>query len=381
MGTENIGYCNDDPGEIWYLNAASDQPDQRVTFIRSDWLEKLGLNAPSDIDELHECLTAFRDNADLLLGEDAPEMIPFFIDSEPYVSAKPLFDSCLDTAISDREFFCNGYSRALQDGYSDGLRTLNEWYLDGLLPADFAEIRPLTKESYEPIEKGYVGAFCAKYDYLYANGDDSHIKALHESCGEDAAYIAVNTFADRHGDYVSWQEDYLGEEETKIFLPSTCSDPLACLVYLNWISNADNIAVIQALSSDDPYTYDRYLITCREMYSDDTVVAEDSSAAACEAARQTALEVRCLHHGNMCMRYDPNVFQYIKGDTDYAGIFPGSEKLYVCSVISAGAGEFDTVQSEQYEIYKNSGAEILYRARNEEWDKVMVQGYREPRPV
>jgi hypothetical protein len=81
------------------------------------------------------------------------------------------------------------------------------------------------------------------------------------------------------------------------------------------------------------------------------------------------------------MRYDPNVFQYIKGDTDYAGIFPDSEKRYVCSVISAGAGEFDTVFAEQYELYKNSGAEILYRARNEEWEKVMVQGYREPRPV
>ena len=387
LGNDNISFCNDASGEIWYLNAADDHPDQRVTFIRSDWLDKLGLEAPSDIDELHECLTAFRDNADLLLGDDADEMIPFFIDSEPYVSAKPLFDSCLDVEISEREFFCNGYSRALQEGYSDGLKILNDWYLDGLLPGDFAAIRPLTKESYEPIEKGYVGAFCAKYDYLYANGDNSHINALHELCGEDADYIAVNTFADSHGDYISWQEDYLGEEETKIFMPSACSEPLACLVYLNWISNPDNIADIQALVTNDPYTFDRYLITCREMYSDDVIGVADFSteltgdAATFESARQTALEVRYLHHGNMCMRYDPDVFQYIKGDTDYTGIFPDSEKRYVCSVISAGAGKFDTVLAEQYEIYKNSGAEILYRARDEEWEKVMVHGYRNPRPI
>ena len=99
--------------------------------------------------------------------------------------------------------------------------------------------------TYESIEKGYVGAFCSQFDYLYANGENSHINALHKNCGNNADYIAVNTFPDRYGRYVAWQEDCLWEDELKIYLPSTCSDPLACLVYLNWISNSGNIGKLQ----------------------------------------------------------------------------------------------------------------------------------------
>ena len=263
LGYENIYSCNDYTGEIWCLTSRDDHPDSRVTFIRRDWLQSLGLEEPSDLDEFHNCLIAFRDNADLLLGEEASEMIPFFVDSEPNVSAKPLTDSFLDTSISDREFYDLGYCRTVQGGYSDGLRILNKWYIEDLLSCDFMTIRPSSKESYEPIEKGYVGAFCSEFDYLYINGENSHLKALHDNCGDDAEYVAVNTFKNAYGEYVSWQEDCLNEDGTKIFLPSTCSEPLACLVYLNWISDAENIECIKSVSSSDPYTYDRYLITSR----------------------------------------------------------------------------------------------------------------------
>ncbi|MER2139534.1 MAG: hypothetical protein ABS965_05370, partial [Succiniclasticum sp.] len=47
------------------------------TFIRKDWLDKLGLALPTNEDEFYNCLVAFRDNAELLLGEDADKMVPF----------------------------------------------------------------------------------------------------------------------------------------------------------------------------------------------------------------------------------------------------------------------------------------------------------------
>ena len=374
LGGENINYCSGDPSEIWYLKARSERPEARVTFIRSDWLDKLGLEKPSDLESFHECLTAFRDNSELLLGGDASNMIPFFIDSEPNISAKPLFDSCLDTSISDREFFDSGYSRIAQDGYSDGLRILNQWYLEGLVPDDFMSIRPFTKESYEPVEKGYVGAFCAKCDYLYMNGENSHIKALHDACGDDADYIAVNTFADRYGNYTAWQEDYLHEDGIQIFMPSACSDPLACLVYLNWISASKNIESIREHASDDPFTYDRYLLTGREMYQDKDIYDEDSY----ELAKQTAGEVEFIHRGNMCIRYGPDVFPYVNTGTDYSVLYTDSAKTYVGNVITAGEGKLEEVLNSQYEAYVNSGSEILYLVRDNEWDKVMVQGNRKP---
>ena len=374
LGDDYIHFCNDDPNEVWCLKAQDDRPLSMVTFIRSDWLEKLGLEKPSDQDEFYNCLITFRDNADLLLGDDASEMIPFFVDSEPNISAKPLLDSYLDTSISDKAFFVDGYCRISQDGYSEGLKTLNKWYLENLLPDDFRSIRPMTKESYEPIEKGYVGSFCSQFDYLYINGENSHINALQNNCGDNADYIAVNTFPDRYGKYASWQEDCISEDNINIFLPATCSDPLACLVYLNWISNSVNIDGLQDLSFDDPFTYDRYLLTGREKVLRSRMIDDEDY----EAARQTALEVDFIHRGNLCVRYGPDVFQSYKTDKDYSLVYYDSAKLFLGNVIGAGEGEFETVLSEQYEIYKNSGAGFIQLVRDNEWEKVMVKGSRKP---
>ena len=156
LGETNIYSSTSDPSEVWYLAVRNNDVGTRVTFIRKDWLDLLGLNTPSDIEELHTCLVAFKDNAQKLLGDNDDNMIPFFIDNDPSVSAKPLFDSQYDTSINDKEFFIHGYNRATQDGFKEGLNTLNKWYIEGLLPENFDKIRPLTKESYEPIENGYV---------------------------------------------------------------------------------------------------------------------------------------------------------------------------------------------------------------------------------
>ncbi|MBO4910947.1 MAG: hypothetical protein J5476_16885 [Lachnospiraceae bacterium] len=359
LGESNLYSCTSDPSEVWYLSQQEFSPDARVTFIRSDWLDKLGLNVPSSREELHECLIAFRDNADVLLGDSSSSMIPFFVDSEPNKSTKPLFDSCLDTAIDDQYFYLHGYTRTGQDGYKDGLEVLNDWYLDDLLPSEFWNIVPNTKESYLPIESGYVGAFCAGYDYLYANGSNSHIAALHSVCGEDADYIAVNCFENSNGEYTSWQEEYLDEHGTKVFIPMTCSDPLACLVYLNWISSAYRIDTISSIPGGKAY-----LITCSGL----------DYVESAEQARAVALEVKHIQRGNKCVGYGSYHLQFLNLDTDYSYVYPDSVSRFVCSTISAPTGEFDSVYDASFEQYLNSGSSMIYFMRSREWDKVIVQG-------
>ena len=47
------------------------------TFVRKDWLDKLGLAVPTTTQEFEDMLYAFKDNAELLLGDDADKMIPY----------------------------------------------------------------------------------------------------------------------------------------------------------------------------------------------------------------------------------------------------------------------------------------------------------------
>lgn len=373
LGDENIYYCTDDRSEVWYLKAKKNTPDSGVTFIRADWLDVLGLDIPSTKEEFHDCLIAFRDNADLLLGEDASEIIPFFVDNEPNISCKPFFDSFYDPSISDCDFYIHGYCRATQDEYRDALITLNEWYHQDLLPEDFQNIVPNTKESYEPIENGFVGAFCAQYDYLYKNGENSHISALQKNKGKDARYIAVNTFENTDGEYTYWQEDYLEDNSRKIFLTSTCSDPLACLVYLNWLSNPENTDKLRTYSYDSS-SLESFLI----IYQDIPVSENDAADTDCELALDTALSVKVIQRGNKCVRYGPDVFASVKSDIDLNAAYQNSTSLFTCGVISAAEEDVEAVYSDLVILYALSGSKVIFDFRVTEWNKVIVFGNMEP---
>jgi len=367
---KNMTCCYDIPSDVWYLNSSDTDPEAKVTFIREDWLEMLGLDAPSTRQELYDCLIAFRDNAEMLLGNNATEMIPFFIDSEPYVSCKPLFDSFYDVSISEEDFYEHGYCRATQDGYISGLEVLNEWYIEGLLPNDFNLIMPESKESYEPIENGYVGAFCADYDYLYKNGDNSFINALHDNCGDEANYIAVNTFENANGDYTYWPEDYLKTPSRYIYIPTTCTEPLACLVYLDWISDPDNIQAMIDNSSDASNVYN-YLLTSVE-HTEDSNVTDNPYAC---LAKLTAEEVQYFTKpNNLCVRYGPAVFEYDTAAVGFKKTYPDSLKIYSCEAIMVSEGEFDDTSLILFDEYVNSGAKYIYDSRIVEWHNVIVEG-------
>lgn len=372
LGEENIHYCSDDHSEVWYLKAKRPYNETRITFIRGDWLDKLGLEVPSTREEFHNCLIAFRDNSDLLLGEDSSKMIPFMVDNEPNVSCKPLLDSFLDTNIDDMNIFTHGYCRVTQPGYSDGLKVLNEWYSEGLLPSDFVTIAPDSKESYLPIESGYVGAFCGQCDYLYANGENSHISSLKDNCS-DATYIAVNTFENAEGEYTCWSEDFIEEFGRYLFMPSTCSDPLACLVYLNWISNPDNIEAMDSLATIKAFehsTLDDYVLTFIGHYPDLGTISSDEF----NQAQETASEVKLIRVANRCVRQGPTIFPYFKAGVDYSLVYPGSTSQLVCDAISLPAGEFDDSYPVLFEDYVDKGARIIYSFRISEWEKVIING-------
>ncbi len=360
----------DVPSDVWSLNSVGSEPEPQVTFIREDWLETLGLEVPSTRQELYDCLIAFRDNAELLLGDNASEMIPFFIDSEPNISCKPLFDSFYDDTIGEEDYYEHGYCRATQYGYMAGLEVLNNWYLEGLLPNDFNLILPGSKESYEPIENGYVGAFCAEYDYLYKNGTNSFINALHDKCGDEANYIAVNTFENANGDYTYWPEDYLKTPCRNLFLPATCAEPLACLVYLDWISDPENIQSIIDHASDASNVYN-YLLTSTG-HADDSYVIGDPYA---ELARITAEEVQCIKRPTtLCVCYGPSVFEYDSAAVGFKKTYPDSLKIYSCGSILAPQGEFEELSLMLFDEYVNSGAKYIYDSRIVEWHNVIVNG-------
>ncbi len=244
LGDENI-YYDQDPatGKVIAIEGRRNNTYRINTFVRKDWLDKLGLAAPTTTAEFEAMLVAFRDNAETLLGADASKMVPFEVTKDVGWTAAPLIESKMDPAISDRELYVNGFDdrKFTENGTKEALKILNKWYNDGLLWKDFAIEE--TSVGDDLAKAGFVGAFCQSYDYPFRNGVDSFNAMLKANVSEDAKFISVNCFEDKNGKYSHYEYSAAGDR--KSFFPATNDEPLASLLYLNFISSPEVVEYLQ----------------------------------------------------------------------------------------------------------------------------------------
>lgn len=245
LGDQNI-YWNRDPvtGTVWAIEAVLFQNKRINTFVREDWLKKLGLAEPRTLEEFEHMLRAFRDHATTLLGAEADRMIPFSISFDVGWRADHLLMSFVPENLSDRDAYVYGFDdrHLLFPGYKEGVRVLNKWYNEGLIWRDFALYGAGDRTEDNLMKAGYVGAFIHNWDYPYRDGPEGIHVNLQNLVGPEAAYIAVEPFPNDAGIYRKYLSPPI---DRKIFFPITNDEPLASLLYLDWISRLENRRFLQ----------------------------------------------------------------------------------------------------------------------------------------
>lgn len=247
LGDTNMLWDKDPKsGTVWALEGKRVENQRIVTFVREDWLKKLNLKTPTTRAEFENMLIAFRDNASTLLGENADKMIPYQVTYDVGWTANNLIASFLDPKMTDKEFYINGFDDRMvtQNGTKEAVRLLNKWYNMGLLWDDFALYGSGDTTGDDMIKAGYVGAIMVNWDQPFRNGDDSLINSLKRIVGSDANYIPVDCFENSEGKYAKYLYSSAGDR--KIFFPSTNDEPLASLLYLDFISSPEVIKYLQA---------------------------------------------------------------------------------------------------------------------------------------
>jgi len=245
LGDQNL-YWDQDPetGTVWAVEAKLASNTRLNTFVREDWLKKLDMDAPTTLEEFEAMLIAFRDNAELLLGDDADKMIPYSTSYDIGWRNDHLNMSFVPDAATDRELYVLGFDdrHLLYPNYKEGIRVLNKWYNEGLIWKDFALYGSGDTTEDNLMKSGYVGAFIHNWDYPYRNGEDSIQANLQRNVGEDAAYIAVDCFLNDAGVYRKFLANPI---DRKVFFPATNDEPVASLMYLDWISTLENRMFLQ----------------------------------------------------------------------------------------------------------------------------------------
>ena len=247
LGEENL-YYDQDPatGSVWMIEGRRADVSRITTFIRKDWLDKLGLPLPTTLEEFHDALVAFRDNAELLLGEDADRMIPYSTSTDIGWRNDLLCVSFVPEEVQDETLFVYGYDdrHLLYPGWKEGVRVLNQWYNEGLIWKDFGLYSGDATVEDDNMKAGFVGAFMHNWDYPFRNGDDCINTNLANKYGPDAMFVPIDCFPNSAGITRKFMGAAVGSDR-KIFFPSTNKEPLASLLYVNFISSADTIYYLQ----------------------------------------------------------------------------------------------------------------------------------------
>lgn len=390
LGTTNI-YWDKDPetGDIYAIEGKRAITNRTVTFVRQDWLDKLNMKAPTTTEEFHDMLVAFKDNADTLLGADASKMVPFSTNTDVGWRISSLLEANMDPDITDKEYYVNSFDERniTQNGAKEATRIANQWYNEGLLWSDFAlHVSGDTAED-DMMKAGYVGAIIHNWDYVFRNGDDSIQANLKRNVGPDATYVPIECFQDKNGGYTKYSYSTAGDR--KIFFPSTNEEPLASMLYLDYISSPEVIQYLQIgdegvthnVLDDGSYeivaaTGDAIMnsgnnidmtITCNGLHLMDADLTLKSIAhgyAGIDPALVIASNDICQNEA----RAPKNVrVPYI---TSQEGVGPAlieKRDIIFATSVSAKPEEFDAVWDAGMADYLSSGGQAIMDERAEKW--------------
>ena len=388
---DNINW-NKDPekGTIWAIEARLANSARINTFVREDWMKKLNIAEPTNLEEFEAMLKAFKENASTLLGKDANKMVPFSTSFDIGWRADHLLTSFVPSSITEKEQFMLGFDdrRLLYPGIKDGVKKLNEWYNAGLVWKDFPIYGAGDKTEDNMMKAGYVGAFIHNWDYPYRDAENSINNSIKRVAGDDANYVAITAFKNDAGKYAKFLP---APVDRKLFFPATNKEPLASLLYLDWISKLENRMFLQIGEEG----------TNHEKMADGAIKIKAATGEKIQNSNNNidyTITINGLDLGNQELTLKSMALGYVGVDASYInkaykssitdGVFgkkysvgeikaeegmgPAlSEKrnTLLTQAVAAPANKFDSVFDTGLNDYLSSGGQAIIDERKAAWEK------------
>ncbi|MCL2443076.1 MAG: extracellular solute-binding protein [Treponema sp.] len=228
-------YRNADPqtGQIFSIPSYRVALAQRNVFIRKDWLDKLGLPLPTNIDEFYNALIAFRDQDPGNVGRN--RVVPFGQNNDARWGLANLIHHHINPNQSDRDRWINSVHERyiMMPGFKEGVRLMNKWYNERLIFQDFP-LMTTADAFYNQMKTGVVGAFCQNWDLPYRQDYKINEELAQNVPG--AEFVPVDIVRNK---------DMMDKVGLQIFIPSFSNNKEAALKYLNWLARPENYQFLQ----------------------------------------------------------------------------------------------------------------------------------------
>lgn len=201
------------------------------SYIRQDWLDKLGLPMPTTTDELYTTLKAFKEKDPGGLGSKNIPMgmalAPAQYETLIYSFMKPISG---DLTYSQR------YELPLHEGFKDSLQFLNKLYNEGLVSKDFSLDADKTQLG-KDIQNGNVGYWSEDVDVLfYADGT---LDNLYKNV-EGSKVTPVDVLTNSNVDNKHIKSRY-ASNGMYIMIPKSSKRAAEAVKYLDWMASDNNL--------------------------------------------------------------------------------------------------------------------------------------------
>jgi len=202
-------------------------------FLRSDWIEKLGMEMPTTKEEFVNVLKAFRDQNP---GNVEGGCIPYALHRDLRYNMQLQWSFYKD--LSARTLACE--PSVAHDGYEDFLLFLNELYREGLVSPDFALHND--EDLWAEVTSGKAGGYTGNYDHpiRVSPGILSSLQAYEP----DAMLRPVDCF-ESVTDPTKYYHPVYSAAGLLNFIPVYSQHPEAAIMYLDWLCQYDTIYFLQ----------------------------------------------------------------------------------------------------------------------------------------
>ena len=151
-------------GHIYYLPIMFEGATSYGWFVRQDWLDKLNLKVPTNAEELHTVLSAFR-NQDPN-GNGLKDEIPFF-DGPKLKAFYPMWDARNTWYSKNGKVVFGPY----EENYKTAVKNLAQWYAEELFDPEIMTragslISKALSDNVGGMTHGWIGSTCGYNDTL-----------------------------------------------------------------------------------------------------------------------------------------------------------------------------------------------------------------------
>lgn len=222
------------------------------SYIRKDWLDKLGLPVPTTTEEFYETMKAFKEKDP---GQVGSKLIPYdftAIDGTTITTPLVLVNSFVQKLTEEETYTYTSTSyipEITKPGYKEGVQFLNQMNTEGLINSDFALDKD-GKQFESDTANGYVGAFTALAAHANLMGPGKVFDTLKQNV-PGAEYVAMDPFTDEEGKTPKSLYDPIGMH---ILIPKTSKHAAEAVKYLDWMSQADILFTLQNGNEGEHYT-------------------------------------------------------------------------------------------------------------------------------